>query len=143
MSDWPQSGAEVSPGGDRRTVTVTFGYRGTLRTLVAPTLGHALEDARRRWGRWSTIESISNPNTIWADVTGRTRARHQPGIPRGGSQTTRSKLEAIGYHPLPGEIGGVRHHRDELPRRFNDPNAPHGESSWSPRQQRRRRQGRG
>jgi hypothetical protein len=110
------SGKTVGPGGDRRSVTVTFGYPEGLRTLVAKTLRYALVLAEARWGRWQTIESISTPDTIYADVTGATLRRHETNQGRNsGLHTVRSKLEAIGYHPGPEEIGTLRFFREALP----------------------------
>lgn len=106
----------VSPGGDRRTVTVTFGYGEHLRTLVAKTLREALTAAEARWGRWETIESVSSPDTIFADLTGLTKARQQPGVNHGGNPNVASKLRGIGYEPKPGEVATVGYYREELPR---------------------------
>jgi len=119
------SGNKVGPGGDRRTVTVTFGYDGErLRTLVAQNLRHALVLAEARWGRWETIESISTPDTIYADVTGLTEARAVPGVNRGGRPDVLAKLRAIGYEPTPGEIGTLRYFRAELPRTYRHTKRP-------------------
>ena len=120
----------VAPGGDRRSVTVTFGYPGRLRTLVAGNLRHALILAEARWGLWQTIESISTPDTIYSDVTGRTKTRWQPGIHHAQHQGTLSKLRAIGYEPSPGEVNTVRYYRAELPRRHRDPNDPSPDPHW-------------
>lgn len=134
----------VTPGSDQRTVTVSFGYPDGLRSLVAKTLRLALAQAEARWGKWQTIESISTPDTIYADLTGLTRARLQPGTNRGGGGTIAGKLRAIGYKPAPGEIGSVRYFRSELPRRFGDPNAPSAAPNWfSGRNPPRRRAGGG
>jgi hypothetical protein len=106
----------VSPGGDRRSVTVTFGYPDGLKTLVAKTLRYALVLAEARWGRWQTIESISTPDTIYADVTGATLQRHETNQGRNsGLHSVRSKLEAIGYQPSAEEVGTLRFYREGLP----------------------------
>lgn len=109
----------VGPGGDRRSITVSFGYRGELRSLVAQNLRAALEDAQQRWGKWTTIESISTPDTIYSDLTGRTRGLHTPGELGGTYQDTAAKLRARGYNPAPGETDGLRF--------FERPHKVHGE----------------
>jgi len=121
----------VGPGSDRRTITVTFGYGDRLRTLVAGNLRHALLLAEARWGRWQTIESISTPDTIYSDVTGRTKDTHTVGEAR-GLATVESKLRAIGYEPTPGEVATVRYFRAELPRPKRHPNAPSADPAWFP-----------
>lgn len=99
-------------GGDRRSCTVTFGYGNELRTLVAINLRLALAAALRRWGKWSTIESISTPATVYSDVTGSTRARRDTNLGQiGGHKDELSKLRHIGYEPQPGELGSVRYDR--------------------------------
>lgn len=122
----------LGPGSSRRSVTITFGYPGGLRTLVAHNVRAALDAAERRWGHWLTVESISTPDTIYADVTGLTRARAQPGTNYGGNPGIRAKLEAAGYKAPPEEIGTVRRYRDELPRRHRDPNDPSPDPHWFP-----------
>lgn len=135
---------DLTPGSSRRSVTVTFGYPDGLRSLVAHNLRVALIRAEARWGRWQTIESISTPNTIFADLIGLTRARRQPGTDYGGGATVVGKLRAIGYEPAPGEVGTVRYFRSELPRRYSDPNAPSAAPNWfSGRNPPRRRAGGG
>lgn len=110
------NGRDIARGGPSRSVTVTFGYgEELLHSLVAPTLRRALAAARRRWGEWETIESISTPNTIMADLSGLTRARLQPGVYAGGPKGTACQLRQSGHEVRPGEVGSVRYSRDELP----------------------------
>lgn len=109
-------GRGVAPGSDRRTVTVSFGYPGGPHTLVAPTLEAALEAAEARWGEWSTIEAISTPDTIYADLTGETVRRWQPGIVGASNQGEASKLRRLGRKLRLGEIGAKRYANTELPR---------------------------
>jgi hypothetical protein len=106
-------GRTLAKGGAERSVTITFGYPDRLRSLVAGSIRLGLVLAEARWGRWQTIESISTPDTIYADLTGRTKAQHTPGVPR-GPLTVESKLLAIGYRPAPGEVGTLRYFRSEL-----------------------------
>jgi hypothetical protein len=114
----------VGPGGDRRTVTVTFGYGDRLRSLVAGNLRHALILAEARWGRWTTIESVSTPDTIYSDLIGRTADNHTPGAMGAGAKTTASKLRAIGYEPAPGEVATLRYFRADLPRTYRHTKRP-------------------
>lgn len=111
-----RGGTAIGPGGDRRTITVTFGYPDRLRTLVAQNLRLALVMAEARWGHWETIESISTPDTIYSDLTGATKAHQETNRgPKPGLGTVASKLRGIGYQPAPDEIGTLRYFREELP----------------------------
>lgn len=112
---------KLNVDGGRRSVTVTFGYRGELRTLVAKNLRQALADARRRWGEWTTVESVSTPETIYADVTGYTLARHTPGEPTQADMSLRSRLAKAGHEARPDEIGSRRYLRDVLHKIRRDP----------------------
>ncbi len=62
-------------GGDRRTVTATYRYGGSLLTLVAPTVAEADARARARWGDWDGEPVYSTPRSIFNDLTGTTRER--------------------------------------------------------------------
>lgn len=120
----------IGPGGDRRSVTVTFGYGERLRSLVAQNLRLALVMAEARWGHWDTIESISTPDTIYSDLTGATKARNQPGR-HGTRPSIEGRLRQIGYEPAPGEIGTLRYFREELPGHHRKgKRAPHNPLDW-------------
>lgn len=109
----------------QRTVTVTFGYGARLRTLVDSSLPWALAQAERRWGSWDTVECVSTPDTILADLTGRTKARWQPGIRGEGNQTEADKLRRVLERPLrPGEVGSLRYFLGELPRTYRHVRRP-------------------
>ena len=128
---------DVSPGSDRRSVTVTFGYGEHLRSLVARTLREALEDAEARWGKWDTVESISTPDTIYADLIGLTKERRSKFGARthkgdGHGVSERMKLERLGYDVKPGEVGSLRYGRTELPTLHQDPNDPTAEAQHTP-----------
>jgi hypothetical protein len=58
------------------SVTVTYRYGTTLRTLVAPKRSLADAQAMRRWGAWDGDPCYSTPWTIYSDLTGIT-ARQQ------------------------------------------------------------------
>lgn len=104
-------------GGPERTVTVTFGYgRDDLRVVVAANIKAAFAQAERRWGDWQTLESISTPDTIYADLSGETQ-RKWSHIKGEGNQTEADKLaRALGRRPRPGEIGAFRYGQDRLQR---------------------------
>lgn len=104
MIQKPRRKHSLNSNGQRRTITMTFGYGKELHTLVAKTLRHGLVEAERRWGMWDRIESISTPDTIYADITGATSRGWQPGMGT-GYQTEESKLLRIGYKTRPGEVG--------------------------------------
>ena len=110
----------IGAGGTRYSVTVTVGYGGDdLRLVVAPNIRAALDEAERRWGPWFTIESISTPETIYADITGETRRRWESNRGQGvaENQTERSKLErALGRKLRDGELGFRRREQDGIPR---------------------------
>jgi hypothetical protein len=68
---------QLSSGGDRHSVTVTFNYGGELRTLVAPNRKAAYQTASTRWGwGWDGEPVVSSPDTIFDDVTGWTAAQN-------------------------------------------------------------------
>jgi hypothetical protein len=82
--------SQISPGADRRSVTVTFDYGGDLRTIVAPSRKAAFAEASARWGwGWDGEPVVSSPDTIYDDLTGWTAAQHGQNFTSGDAKVRR------------------------------------------------------
>jgi hypothetical protein len=57
------------------TVTVSYRYGDTLRTLVARDAPTAHAQTRSRWGEPDSVASLSTPTTILSDLSGETARR--------------------------------------------------------------------
>lgn len=70
---WP--GDRVRQPRGFETVTVTYRYGDSLRSLVARDAPTAHAQARRRFGDPDAVASLSTPTTILNDLTGETARR--------------------------------------------------------------------
>lgn len=85
-AEWEAMYDRVHKGTDG--VTVTFDYPDGPRTLVASGRIAAFDLARGRWGEdWRGEPCVSNPWSIYCDVTGRTQATHGQDLRSTGRST--------------------------------------------------------
>jgi hypothetical protein len=74
---WNGLRKQIARNGRERSVTVTFNYGGSLRTVVAPSYRAAVLDAVARWGNdYTGNPCVSSPDTIYNDLTGWTKRNH-------------------------------------------------------------------